>query len=60
MPCCASQPPARAPSRIVSALLPCGSWDVWMMVLVLFSAAEVPLEVSYGLPESRYLTLANW
>lgn len=36
------------------------SWDVFILVIVLYSAVTVPLAFSYGLPHSALLSAVEW
>jgi len=37
------------------------SWDLFIMIFVIFCAIEVPLEISYGVPESgNIINILNW
>ena len=37
------------------------SWDLFIMVFVIFCAIEVPLEISYGVPNTdNIIDILNW
>ncbi len=45
-----STSPSRAPPRRCRR-----RWDIFIMVLVLYNAVAVPLDVSFGMPQDRHI-----